>query len=79
MEGVYARGVCAGGGDVTGHRGKVMNTTEHGTVSPGSRPHWMYVNKQINFCSIFGVFLSVNHRHLTPIIEMVPKPGKKHL
>ena len=33
MEGVYARGVCAGGGDVTGHRGKVMNTTEHGTVS----------------------------------------------
>ena len=36
MEGVYARGVCAGGGDVTGHRGKVMNASEHGTVSPAA-------------------------------------------
>ena len=36
MEGVYRRGVCAGGGDVTGHRGKVMNAREHGTVSPAT-------------------------------------------
>ena len=33
---VYARGGCADGGDVTGHRGKVMNASEHGTVSPAT-------------------------------------------
>ena len=36
MEGVYARCVCASDGDVTGHRGKVMNASEHGTVSPAT-------------------------------------------
>ena len=36
MEGVYARGVCADGGDVTGHRGKVMNASEHEAVSPAA-------------------------------------------
>ena len=32
MRGVYAQS-C---GDVTGHRGKVMKPTEHGTVSPAA-------------------------------------------
>ena len=53
-----------------------MNTTEHGLCRRAAvLTGCMEINRE-TFCSIFGVVISVKHRHLTPIIEMVPKSGK---